>query len=233
MDAGELQFRTAALGGFHKQDVLDYIEKASREHAVRLEELEKERDEALESGARLQEQLDQARQACGVQTEQARTLDSRLAEAESALEQLRAELAQERDDREQAQRQAEELRARLEKAEPAAAAYESVKDRTAGIELEAHHRAMEVEAAAQAQVRAARADLEQWIYQLQAGYERLRTDLDATVAHAAGELERVKGSLEGLTGEFDARDTDLQVLLETYRTSLGPKAPQPLSLEEE
>ena len=36
MSAGETQFRTAAFGGFQKQDVLNYIETAAREHAEKL-----------------------------------------------------------------------------------------------------------------------------------------------------------------------------------------------------
>ena len=42
METGEFQFRTAAIGGFLKQDVLDYIERANREHRERIEQLEKE-----------------------------------------------------------------------------------------------------------------------------------------------------------------------------------------------
>ena len=41
METGEFQFRTAAIGGFLKQDVLDYIERANREHRERIEQLEK------------------------------------------------------------------------------------------------------------------------------------------------------------------------------------------------
>ena len=128
---------------------------------------------------------------------------------------------------------AEELEKRLKKAEPLAQAYESVKDRTAGIELEAHHRAMEVEAAAREQVRATKAQLEQWIHKTMAGYDRLRTDVDATISHAAGELERVKEQLAGVSGELEQRDAELEQMLHNYQETLGPKAPEPLPLEEE
>lgn len=233
LSAVELQFRTAAFGGFQKQDVLDYIETVSREHAARLESLEKERDEARRSGEELQARLSEAEGARSDLSGQVGTLTDRLAEAERALEEIRAEIARQQDLRAEAELRAEELEQRLKRAEPAAAAYESVKDRTAGIELEAHHRAMEVEAAARAQVKATKVELEQWIHKVRAGYDRLRTDVDATISHASGELERVRGSLEGLSGEFDARDADLESLLKTYQESLGPKAPEPLPLEEE
>ena len=41
MEAADIQFRTAALGGFSKQDVLDYIEKANQDHAAKVEGLQK------------------------------------------------------------------------------------------------------------------------------------------------------------------------------------------------
>ena len=36
------QFRTAAFGGFQKQDVQEYLEKSAREHAEKLNALQRE-----------------------------------------------------------------------------------------------------------------------------------------------------------------------------------------------
>ena len=36
------QFRSAAFGGFHRQDVLHYIEQLTREHQANCERLERE-----------------------------------------------------------------------------------------------------------------------------------------------------------------------------------------------
>ena len=47
MSAMELQFRTSAFGGFQKQDVLTYLENTGREHAERVEALQKELSGAL------------------------------------------------------------------------------------------------------------------------------------------------------------------------------------------
>ena len=47
MSAMELQFRTSAFGGFQKQDVLTYLENTGREHAERVEALQKEHSGAL------------------------------------------------------------------------------------------------------------------------------------------------------------------------------------------
>ena len=54
MSATELQFRTSAFGGFHKQDVLSYIEASGREHAAQLEAVQKELETA-------QKELEEAR----------------------------------------------------------------------------------------------------------------------------------------------------------------------------
>lgn len=229
----ELQFRTAALGGFQKQDVMNYIELVGKEHAAKLETLEKERDEARERLAEQEARADEAEKDRESMTRQLMDLTNRLSAGDKALDEAKAEASREKAAREELEQKLSEFQARLEKAEHAAAAYESIKDRTAGIELEAHHRAMEVEAAAKEQVKATKLELEQWIYKVRAGYDRLRTDVDATVSHAAGELDRVRKSLEGLTGEFSERDSDLEQLLKTYQESLGPQAPSPLPLDEE
>ena len=42
MNENEFQFRTAALGGFHKQDVLSYLERSAKEHWEKTAELERE-----------------------------------------------------------------------------------------------------------------------------------------------------------------------------------------------
>ena len=42
MNENGFQFRTAAFGGFQKQDVMDYLERSAREHAQKLAGLQKE-----------------------------------------------------------------------------------------------------------------------------------------------------------------------------------------------
>ena len=227
---GNPQFRNAALGGFHKQDVLDYIEASGREHAQRLEGLEKERDEARAEGETLRDRLEHAEEELAGRVSE---LEGRLKQAEERADGAEQALAAERDSRAEAELKAEELEGRLKKAEPLAQAYESVKERTAGIELEAHHRALEVEAAAREQVRATKAHLEQWIHKTRSEYCRLRTDVDATLGHIVGALDQVKEQLAGVTGTLEGQDAALEGLLRDYQETLSPKAPEPLPLEEE
>lgn len=226
MSTEELQFRTAAFGGFHKQDVLAYLERAGREHAERMEALQKELEEAKSArdaleeeksaGGRERAELSGQLEACSRDLEAARR-------DREAVERRRAEL----------ERELSEVKARLAKAEPSAEAYERIKNRTAGVELDAHRRAQEIEDEAREKTKQARAELEQWIYKVQAGYDRLRTDVDATISHASGELERVRKSLDGLVGQFSEGDEALAALLHTYESAVGPKAPEPLPLKED
>lgn len=78
-----------------------------------------------------------------------------------------------------------------------------MKDRTAGMELEAHCRAEQVEAEAAERVKKMREQVEHWLGRVQNEYDRLRTSMDATLSHAGGELEQVRGMLDGLSAELE------------------------------
>ena len=56
MNENEFQFRTAALGGFHKQDVLRYLERSAKEHREKTAELERELAGVKADKARLEEE---------------------------------------------------------------------------------------------------------------------------------------------------------------------------------
>lgn len=239
METGEIQFRTAAIGGFLKQDVLDYIEKANREHNQRLEELEQElaelqaeRDELRERTAALEKEGLERRSRIDQLNAKVSTLSAQLLQKDKALEEARGESKLQDELQGELSEQMTALKARLAKAERAAQAYEAIKDRTAGIELDAHCRAQAVEAAAQVQVEKTKKEVEQWMAKVQESYDRMRSDIDATISHASGELERVRHSMEHLTEEFCVHDDALKGILRAYEASVSHKAPAPLPLEE-
>ena len=201
MSAMELQFRTSAFGGFQKQDVLTYLENTGREHAERVEALQKELSGALAAKATLEEE----HRASLRRVEELEQQNARLAET---LEAYTKDLEEVRADREARDRRIAELegelaalRAQLAKAAPSAEAYERIKNRTAGVELEAHRRAQEIEDEAREKARQARAELEQWIYKVQAGDDRLRTDVDATIPTPPASWS---GSARAWTGWWDS-----------------------------
>ena len=51
------QFRSAAFGGFHRQDVLHYIEQLTREHQANCERLERELTEERTARQQAEERL--------------------------------------------------------------------------------------------------------------------------------------------------------------------------------
>jgi len=222
----ELQFRTATLGGYHKQDVLNYIEMVRQEHAVRLDSVTKERDEALQDHEALETRAVQAEKARRMLERKTEELGGELNTTRQTLEQTQRELAQERRLRQELERRNQDLEQRLARAEPAAEAYENVKDCTAGIELQAHHRAKLVEAAAQEQVRRTKAEMQRWIERARAEYNRQREKIEETIAVAADTLEVVRGGLDELSTVFPDQDLALEALLKRLQTSLEEDAPQ-------
>ena len=231
MSDTELQFRTAAFGGFQKQDVLNYIESSNQAHREKVEELTRELEEARKARADLEAEQAQAKEQAQAEDETVQRLEGELEEAKSQAEDLKGRLETAEAELTRVQAALAEAESKLAQAEPAAQAYEKVKDRTAGIELEAHCRAQAVQAEAEERVEKARQDLEQWLNKVRKSYEDLRTDMDATISHTTGELERVRAILEEVTNRFCAQDERLEKMVQSC---IGEhKAPDPLPLEDQ
>lgn len=202
----EQQFRSAAIGGFNRQDVLTYIETSARAHAQEMEALRQELDQAKRD-------LEDARaRAVSAETER-----DDLAPRAAQMEKSTAELESKRSGLAAAERELKELRARVAMLEPKAEAYEAVKDKTAGIELEAHQRARKVVEEAQKEADALRAQTEQWLAKVRGSYERMRTDVEAAITHAASELERAGKAVSGVGSQFREHDAAMQALVGTVK----------------
>ena len=228
-----LQFRTSAFGGFLKQDVLDYIESANRAHTEQVEALKRQLEEAQNQcqaaegkAADAEEKLSRAEQECTRLTEEAGQAKAKAEQLQASVDAQERELTQLRDALAQAQE-------KLEKAAPAAAAYESVKDRTAGIELEAHCRAQAVQNEAEAQVDKLRAQVEQWLQHTKSEYGKLRAELDGTISRATGELEQARQLLDGISSALSTQDGKLEKVARDWSGEMSHKPPEPLPLEEE
>ena len=197
------QFRSAVFGGFHKDDVLNYIETTSRAHAERV--------------AQLEEELEQARR-------QAREAETRATAAEAQvgdlspraaqMEKTTGELEEKRSDLAAAEREIQSLRRQISLLEPRAEAYDAVKDKLAGVELEAHQRATQIVDDAARNARQIRQETAQWISRVHSSYERLRTDVEATLKHSAAELDRASKAIAEVSREFGEHDEALKNLME-------------------
>jgi chromosome segregation ATPase len=227
------QFRNAALGGFNKQDVLDYLELVSKEHEQQLQAL--------------QEQLQQAKDQCGqlsaeaaqhdTQLEQLRQTNQQLLQKSAQFqEELRGcqdEKRQLQDQLDQARAEQKALQAQVDKLTPDAEAYAAVKERAAGVELDAHRRAQGVLDQAEDQAKQLHSQMEQWLSRVGREYADLRSQVDATVSHAAGELEKAGSILAQVTQELAQQDDALDELRQAFSQRGPVKVPAPMPIPED
>jgi len=225
MNENEIQFRTATFGGFQKQDVLDYLERNAREQTEKLTALQKELDASESARTEAGETLAANQIKIDRLTKENRRLSDSLAEQERKQSETEEKLTA-------LTAQVHDLSEQVERLTPGAIAYEGLKDRAAGIELSAHSRAHEIEAEAQAKAKRTQAEVDGWFVRLQSAYDRMKADLNAALSHVGEELARVEKSLEGISGELDAHDSALREMKRSAEAVTGPKAPQPLPLEE-
>lgn len=200
------QFRSAPFGGFHRQDVLNYIEASARKHTAEVEALRRELE-------RTKQELEEARaRAASAEAE----LD-RLAPQAAQAERSTAELEEKRSGLAMAELELRQLRAQNAMLQTKAEAYEAVKEKTGGIELEAHQRAKRVVEEAQQEADNLRFQTKQWLAKVRSSYERLRTDVEASITRVAGELEQTGRAVAALNQEFREHDAMIQELAEELK----------------
>lgn len=202
MSASEHRFRTAAFG-FNRQDVMQYIEAVHRDYAVRLkgmkEDLERERDQR----SSLEEQGSLANTEAQAAEKAARRSQEELEAAQKALAEMREERDKLKLQLQAAQQDMAALQEAADRMAPAAKAYETLKDKAAGIELDAHKRAQIIIKTGEAEAAQTRRKVAQWLRQAQSSYARLCGDVSATLSHATAEMERTSKSLEAVSAELD------------------------------
>ena len=133
---------------------------------------------------------------------------------------------------EELRRERDSLRRRVAELEPGAAAYTAVKERAAGVELEAHCRAQNVLNEADRQARELRRGMEQWLGRVQVEYDALRSEVESTVSHAADQLEKAGKCLEQVTALLADQDVALEELSRAYDSTDREKVPAPMPLTE-
>lgn len=202
------QFRSTPFGGFHRQDVLDYIEQLTQEHQETRQRLERQRDEAQAALAQAEDALSQAQRQQAAEATAQTTLEERLAQTQAELENTAAALAQVREEK-------AALEEKLRALEPEAASWQRLRDTAGDIEVAAHERAQVTLQAARDQAAEIRAQGTRWAQDLQARCLGLQEDLHAAVTNAERELDgaraafsqaedhmaQVREALEGLIDE--------------------------------
>ena len=182
------RFRGSAFGGFNRKDVINYITTAAAEQNEKVELLNKQLADMTAQRDEAQQRANRAEQTLAAMTgerDDCRRQAQETAEQANRLPALEAEL--------------EQLRRRVAELEPDAAAYVAIKERAAGIELEAHQRAQSIVNQANAQADQVRQQTRQWVLGVRREYDELRGLVETTVSHAAGDLDRVRQSLGNIS----------------------------------
>ena len=225
-------FRSAALGGFNRQDVLDYLEKMSAENAQRQQELQQKLETAEDAQRQLSAQTAQQEEQLAILRRDRDQLKDQLEQVQQALASSQAQEEAQESALTALRQERDELKARVEVLEPEAAAYETIKDRTAGVELEAHCRAQNVLDQANVQAKELRRNMEQWLGRVEREYDALRSEVESTVSHAADKLEKAGKCLEQMTALLADQDVALEALSQAYDNTDPAKVPAPVPLNE-
>ena len=119
----------------------------------------------------------------------------------------------------------EELREQISRLAPDAEAYTAIKDRTAGVELEAHRRAQSVEARAKIMAGDLQRQMEQWAARTEEQYAALKGQIDSSVEQANKEILAASQSLAAMTQLVEQQQAALHAVAETYVLNVrGKKA---------
>lgn len=225
-------FRGSAFGGFNRQDVLNYLETITKENAQQRQELEQQ----LES---VRKTAEETSAALDVSRSKAEHLEYENGDLKSHLERNSADMAELRDENGRlsarltaAEQELAALRARLAELEPDALAYRSVKERTAGVELEAHGRAQRIVTEAEEQARQIRQQTGKWLQRVDQEYRDLCMQTETTIAHAADQLDKAGRCMDDIKRMLNDRAEGLEELEQAYRSAEPARAAAPVPIPE-
>ena len=233
-------FRSAAVGGFNRQDVLSFLEAQSKQAAQaqqelqdQLEEVSGQRDALSREREDLRAQLEEARRELETARQGRDSLSAQLEERTRALSASQSQHSQAARELEEARRELAELRGRVGALEPDAQAFVQLKERTAGVELEAHRRAQSIQAKAEADARRLRQRTEQWLQRLSREYDELRTQVETTISHAADQLDRAGRCLSQAADLMEERELSLESLSQANAETSPERVAPPMPIPEE
>lgn len=209
MSGGEYRFRSSAFG-FNRQDVLRYIEAMHRDYAAQLASLKQDldwekgqRSQVEEQGSLASEEAAAAGKDAQRSKEELEKALAELREAQSEREELRLRLKATQEDLTALQTAADRMA-------PAAKAYDSLKDKAATIELDAHNRAQVIIREGEEEAAEIRRRMADWLRQVESSYARLQSDVAATLSHTSAELERTVRSLDTVNAELSTHGDQLK-----------------------
>ena len=228
----EHQFRNTMFGGFNRQDVLDFLTSSAEKNNQELqrqresyEALEKDLSTAREENAVLRAELSEARQERDELKRRAEQLELDLVKTRGSEERKAEEASALREKLILTQQELEQLREMVTRLAPDAEAYTAIKDRTAGVELEAHRRAQSVEARAKIMAGDLQRQMEQWAVRAEEQYAALKGQVDNSVEQANKEILAASQSLACIAKLMEQQQAALHAVAENYAQAIrGKKA---------
>lgn len=203
MEAVIQHFR-AALNGFNRQDVQDYIERMNAAHKQELWDLQKRLEKAESRAVELETEMNAIK---GVAEEEAKAKASLDASTRMATR-LKGELSQSESKLSVAKKELERLQAQVSSLGPMAASYQEIRERAASVELEAHQRAQKAEQEArcrtQEMVNAARAEADRVRTEARMEADRIGGETQSWLAKVLEQYEQVRRDLDGMVEQARA-----------------------------
>ena len=209
MSVEEYHFRSSFYG-FNREDVMRYIEAIHRDYAAQLESAKQDLEYERGQRSQVEEKGSIASEEAAAAGKDAQRSKEELAKALEELEKIQREREELRLKLKATQEDLVKLQEAAERMAPAAKAYETLKERAAGIELEAHQRAQDIVKAGEAEAAQTRQKTQEWVRQMESSYGRLRSDVSATISGAGVELERTIRSLQDVATELENHARDLK-----------------------
>ena len=221
----ENTFKSSVFGGFNRDDVIRYIEKAALESKQQIESLEQESDGLCRENAELRDKLaaaererDSLKESYATASGAQEALKKGLTAAQETITELRAQLEDTTQKAAFAQKEHERLRA-AQKAEheremqkvlselaelrAQAEEYSRVKAHIADIELSARERADALDAATRAKLQAYIASCTSQCAQVLATLGSTCESVSSTLRHADEAVSRLPGAFTTLEGQLD------------------------------
>lgn len=201
-------FRSAAIGGFQRQDVLDYLKKNAEEHHAQLEALKQSLQKAEERIGELDRTAEEARKEAAQLREQAQSAEGKIQSLEGELEQARSQLEH------YAQMKSDYAEIEIDARRRAARLVEQAQARAATIQAEAHTAADALLDNAQREAETQRLRMRQdqaaWEEQKQelmnatrTAYQNCAMELKSGISAALMEVNQLRVLLTNLEDDFD------------------------------
>lgn len=188
-------FKTAAFGGFDKQDVVRYLEQTAEKSAALQRELEQENDRLRRQNEDLTAQVEALQKQLEDLAAQRDQLQSHAEKESAAQESLR-----------RMERDVSRLTAEAGALRPDAEAYARFRMHLGNIECEARNRAQDLEEAAAVRTR-------QTAETFQSQYRKLMDTFTAAAGHVAQELQTLQEALDRLPRNMDGTEAELDRLM--------------------